>query len=248
MVVDNREVVMVGGKSPLKLTWLVIIMVMVVLLVSCSWVAPSQNVSLSPVPETSPEFKLAPRSADVIPGLTTGPGETVLTYQDLGRFVSSDPARIDNSEFPITPVEEIHLTGTPRDVDIASYRLSVVGLVDSPLALSYQELLQFASITRVVLLICPGFFVDNAEWTGVPVKSVLARAGLRPEAREVTVHSVDGYSQTFSLQDSQKDGFFLSYQVNGQILPREHGYPLRLVVEGAYGGRWAKWVDQLEIQ
>jgi len=119
-------------------------------------------------------------------------------------------------------VEEIHRTGSPRDVDINSYRLAVDGQVDQALSLSYQDLLQYAPLTRAVLLICPGFFVDNADWTGVPVKTILSEAGLKPEAREVIFHSVDGYQQYFPLQD---------------VLKTESFWPIRLMVR-LYQGAW----------
>ena len=238
---------MVDGKGSFRWTGLVIMAVVIALMVSCSGVTPSPSVQSSPVPESTPEFKPAPATAEVSPGPTTRTEPPLLSYRDLGRFVNTDPATIDNSGFPITPVEEIHRTGSPRDVDINSYRLAVDGLVDHALSLSYQDLLQYAPLTRAVLLICPGFFVDNADWTGVPVKTILSEAGLKPEAREVIFHSVDGYQQYFPLQDVLKDGVFLAYQVNGQTLPREHGYPLQLVVQGAYGSKWAKWVNRVEV-
>jgi DMSO/TMAO reductase YedYZ molybdopterin-dependent catalytic subunit len=136
----------------------------------------------------------------------------------------------------------------PPDVDIATYTLSVDGLVDSPLALSYDAILKYPAVSEVVLLICPGNFANNAEWTGVPVTTFLAAAGIKPGASEVTFYAMDQYQRTFSLQDIQQDGVFLAYKVNGQVLPKEHGYPIRLVVKGVYGAEWVKWVDHIEVK
>lgn len=239
---------MMGSKGLFIGIWLAIVVVISVLFVSCSRVIPSPAIQSPAAANSTPVTESPPVLAETTPGQTSDPEVPILTYQDLGRLTGSDPAKIDNSKFPITPVEDIHITGTTQDVDIASYNLTVDGLVDHPLALSYEELLQFTPVTRVVLLICPGAFVDNAQWTGVPVKTVLAKAGIQPEASQIFFHSTDGYDNALSLQDAQKDGVFLAYEVNGQTLPKEHGYPLRLVIEGQYGGKWVKWVNRIEVK
>ena len=155
---------------------------------------------------------------------------------------------MDNSKLPITPVEQIHLTGSAPEIDIAKYRLTVDGLVDTPLSLTYDAIMQYPTVTEVVLLICPGVFADNAQWTGVPVATILAEAGIKPQASQVTFYAADQYQVTLSLDEAQRDGVFLAHTVDGQILPKEHGYPLRLVVKGEYGSNWVKWVDHIEIK
>jgi sulfoxide reductase catalytic subunit YedY len=57
----------------------------------------------------------------------------------------------------------------------------------------------------------------------------------------------DGYSQTLSLEDATADRVFLAHEVNGETLPAEHGYPLRLVVRHQYGSKWVKWVERIEV-
>jgi DMSO/TMAO reductase YedYZ molybdopterin-dependent catalytic subunit len=159
------------------------------------------------------------------------------------------PSEFDNSELSITPTEELNRTGTPPDeIDIKEYRLIVDGLVETPLALSYDQILSYPTVTKVVLLICPGVFTDNAEWTGVPVKTILAEAGISSDATSVTFHDFDYYAKTLPLEVAQQDGVFLAHTVNGEVLPVEHGYPLRLVVEGRYGSEWVKWVQRIEVQ
>ncbi len=93
-----------------------------------------------------------------------------LSNADLQKLITGNPANIDNSKYEVTPVDELHTTGNPRQVDISEYRLVVDGLVDHPLSLSYEDLLKYPAVTETVLLICPDFFVDNAEWTGVPLE------------------------------------------------------------------------------
>ena len=156
--------------------------------------------------------------------------------------------RFDNSTLPVTPVEELHITGAAPEANIEDYRLVVDGLVETPLSLTYEAILDYPAVTEVVLLVCPGFFTDNAEWTGVPVTTILAEAGTKPEASEVTFHALGSeYKVVLPLDVVQQGGVFLAHTVNGQVLPDKHGYPLRLVVKGNYGYDWIKWVKRIEI-
>jgi DMSO/TMAO reductase YedYZ molybdopterin-dependent catalytic subunit len=166
---------------------------------------------------------------------------------DLQSLKNSNPATVDNSDLPVSSIEELHTTAPPPDIDMQQYRLVVDGLVEHPLSLTYSEILSGPSVTKVVLLICPGVFVDNAEWTGIPVSFLLQEAGVKPQAKEVAFYSVDGYSKTLSLEKAQTDGVFLAHHVNGELLPLEHGHPLRLVAEGEYGYSWVKWVNRIEV-
>ncbi len=169
------------------------------------------------------------------------------TNDDLQKLRQGNPAKIDNSEYPVTPVEELHLTGNPRQVDISQYRLIVEGLVDHPLSLSYEEIKKFPSVTETVLLICPDLFVDNAQWTGVPVATLLEAAAIQSKASEITIIGLDSYRQTLTRDDIEKGDVFLAYDVDGVQLPVEHGFPLRLVVKGRYGNIWVKWIQSIEV-
>ena len=153
-----------------------------------------------------------------------------------------DPART------LTPIEELGITGTTQDVDINKYRLPVSGLVGESLSLTYQAILGYPSVTEIVTLNCPGYFVDVAEWTGVPLMMILEEAGIKPGASQVKFYAVDGYRQTLSLEHVKKHGVFLAYEVYGQTLPPEHGYPLRLVDKGSYGSSWIKWLERIEVE
>jgi DMSO/TMAO reductase YedYZ molybdopterin-dependent catalytic subunit len=166
----------------------------------------------------------------------------------LSSLDGSELAVFDNSKLPITPIEDLHVAGSwSKTVDIADYRLTVDGLVDKPLTLTYGEIMRYPTVTHAVLLVCPNFFADNAEWTGVLVSTLLAEAGVMPQAKQVTFYALDGYQRTLSLEEVKSDGVFLAHTVDGQVLPKEHGYPLRLVVKGVFGDSWVKWVDQIKI-
>jgi len=68
------------------------------------------------------------------------------------------------------------------------------------------------------------------------------------EASRVTLHALDGYSESFEMAEIVREGVFLAHTVNGQPLPPEHGYPIRLVVSGKYGARWVKWIERIEVK
>lgn len=157
------------------------------------------------------------------------------------------PSEVDNTALPITAVEDLNRTGQPVDYDINTYRLVVDGLVENPLSLTYEDLLSRPQVTEEVLLICPGFFWDNAVWAGTPLSLILEEAGIGPEASQIRIHAGDGYSRKMALEDVNVEGVFLAYEVNGEPLPKEHGFPIRLVARHQYGNMWVKWIERIEV-
>ena len=76
-------------------------------------------------------------------------------------------------------VEGLHVTGTPVDIDIETYRLKITGEVDTPLSLSLKEIKAMEARREFVVLVCPGFFTDEGTWTGVPIADLLDLAGVK---------------------------------------------------------------------
>ena len=191
----------------------------------------------------------SPTPASIVLATPHGESTPVSGRTPLPRdLIRRDPASVDNSDLEITPVEELHTTGGPVDIDMDEYRLVVDGLVENSLRLGYEDILARPTVTEVVLLICPGVFADNAQWTGTPVSGILKEAEVTPEAKRVLFHGADGYSRGLPLEEAMNVGVFLAHTVNGQVLPREHGYPLRLVARGKYGGHWVKWLVRIEVK
>jgi DMSO/TMAO reductase YedYZ molybdopterin-dependent catalytic subunit len=223
-----------------------------VLTVSCSPViglnnqgsGESDQVELVPSESAGGQEQIEPPASQP----TEEPKTDVPTH--LSQVIGSDPVEVDNSRLPITSVEELNLTGIAPDVNVEQYRLAIDGLIETPLSLTYEEILAYPSVTEVVLLICPGFFADNAEWTGVPVTALFEEAGIKPEAKTVVFQDIAGsYRKELSLEDiTGNDSIFLAHTVDGQTLPLEHGYPLRLVAKGKYGSYWVKWVERIEVR
>ena len=151
---------------------------------------------------------------------------------------------------PIPPSQSEEPTPTQGASDTGSieeYRLIVDGLVDTRLALTYESLMRYPTVTDTVLLVCPGYFEETREWTGVPLATILAEAGIKPEASKVGFYASDGYYVVLPLKDLQREGVFLAYKVDGQTLPKDDGYPVRLVVEGYDGGSWVKFLERIEL-
>lgn len=166
-------------------------------------------------------------------------------------LIHENPAALDTANLEVTPLEHFGTMGpTDLTVDITTWRLEIGGLVKKPLRLSYSELTNLPAIEREVLLICPGFFANHGRWRGVSIKGLLERAELDPAAARVSIEAkARGHkSAGFPLADVLSGKVFLAYQVNGQALPRKHGFPLRLVAEDYYGSDWVKYVDAIRVE
>lgn len=141
----------------------------------------------------------------------------------------------------------------PR-VDVTDWRLRVGGMVDRPFSLDYEELLAMDSVEEPVTLQCVsnevgGDLVGNAVWQGVPLASLLERAGVGDGAEQVFSRSADGWTCGFPTTAIDGDRVALvAYAMNGRRLPVEHGFPARLVVSGLYGYVSAtKWLTSIEL-
>jgi DMSO/TMAO reductase YedYZ molybdopterin-dependent catalytic subunit len=164
--------------------------------------------------------------------------------------------------------------GIPR-LDPARWRLHVGGLVERCLSLSLGQLRAMRSASLIVTLECAGNgraglqppapgeqwglgAVSTAEWTGVPLVEILGRAGITAEAREIVFRGVDRgstgetadpvrFERSLSVIDARHSESLLAYAMNGEPLPIEHGYPLRLIVPCWYAVASVKWLTEIEV-
>lgn len=158
----------------------------------------------------------------------------------------------------ITPNSDFYRIDTalaPPTIDPAQWRLNVTGLVDRPVELTFDELLAMGLDEHAVTLTCVsnpvgGTLVGSALWWGVPVRDVLRMAGPRPGADMVLSRSVDGFTASTPLESLTDDAVdaILAVAMNGEPLPIEHGFPVRMVVPGLYGYVSAtKWLTELKV-
>jgi DMSO/TMAO reductase YedYZ molybdopterin-dependent catalytic subunit len=134
-----------------------------------------------------------------------------------------------------------------------SWRLRVHGMVDRPVTLTFDELLRRPLVERDITLTCVsnqvgGPYAGNARWLGARLADLLHEAGLRPGADQLVSRSTDGMTlgtPTAAVLDGRDA--LLAVGMNGEPLPVEHGFPVRMVVPGLYGYVSAcKWIVDLE--
>jgi DMSO/TMAO reductase YedYZ molybdopterin-dependent catalytic subunit len=235
---------------------LLISVLCVALLVSCQatpvapTATPAATAAATATALSTPRPTISARPAE-IPPTPPGPTPTPLKVSIDGREVSVSqllPTRVDNSALPVTRIEELHFTGEDPGFDTETWQLKIDGLVERPLTLNYADILARPVVTEVVLLVCPGVFADNAEWSGTPLGPILQEAGIKPGAKEVRLVGGDFYTYILDLDQALAEGAFLAYRVNGQNLPSAHGFPVRLVVRNEYGWAWVKWLTNITVR
>ena len=140
-------------------------------------------------------------------------------------------------------------------VDVATWSLRIHGLVDRETTLTYAELVELPMFEQYVTIACVsievgGGLVGNAKWTGVRLRDVLAIAGVQASATQLVGRSVDGWTAgmpTSWVMDPEREPM-IAVKMNDELLPRNHGFPARLIVPGLYGYVSAtKWLADLEL-
>jgi DMSO/TMAO reductase YedYZ molybdopterin-dependent catalytic subunit len=213
----------------------------------------------------------------VLPALAQG--EVLVPFTDFPATFNPTPAPdrrlLDTRtiEGPITPKDKFFTTqhyGHPA-VDGATYRLKVSGLVDRPLQLSLDDLRSMGSTDLIAGFECSGNrrpaqgLIGNGRWTGVPLRTVLNRANLKPEAREIVFFGADKgkeevefraqkyeveqqYGRSMPRDKAIAPEPFLAFALNGEPLTVHQGFPLRLLVPGWYGAPNVKWLAEIHAQ
>lgn len=153
-----------------------------------------------------------------------------------------------------TPLDTFYIQsygGTPR-VDPSTWRLRVEGLVERPLTLSLEEIRALPSREFTWTLECisnppGGNLIGNQRWRGTPLVPLLERAGMHAAATHVLWQAADGYSTALPLERVLHPDTMLVYEMAGQPLPPEHGFPLRVLIPGHYGQKMPKWLTRIVL-
>jgi DMSO/TMAO reductase YedYZ molybdopterin-dependent catalytic subunit len=149
----------------------------------------------------------------------------------------------------LDPIKSIRLNaikGT-QHIEADTYSIAIDGLVNNPKKYSYNDLLNRASLKKVVTLHCVEGWDATALWEGVMVKGLLDEAGVKPGAKTVIFYAQDGDSSSFTMDDIRNQFFLLAYKINDVLLTAEHGYPSRLVAAEKWGYKWIKWITRIEL-
>ena len=177
---------------------------------------------------------------------------------------------------PITPNNAFfvryHLAGVPLDIDPDKFTLEIKGKVDHPLKLSLKDIKKLPAVELTAVNQCSGnsrgFFdprvaggqlgngaMGNARWRGVPLKTVLDKAGVQGAAKQITMNGMDGpvmdttpdFVKALDIDHARDGEVMLAYGMNGEDLPVLNGFPLRLIVPGYYGTYWVKHLNEITV-
>lgn len=187
-----------------------------------------------------PENIVLPAAADTIAPLPAGLDRTVPGITPF-----------------ITPNRDFYRVDTRLDVpivDSSSWSLTIDGMVDRPFTVGFDDLLAMPLVERDITLTCVsnsvgGPYVGGARWLGVPLTDLLDRAGVQSRADQILSTDVGGMtiSTPLALATDGRDAL-VAIGMNGVPLPREHGFPARMVIPGLYGFISAtKWVTRMTL-
>nr|MBA3240986.1 molybdopterin-dependent oxidoreductase [Acidobacteriota bacterium] len=155
----------------------------------------------------------------------------------------------------VTPNERFYVVTknvVDPDVSPSLWRLEVTGLVEQPQTFRFEDLTAMPAITQETTLRCisnevGGGLMSNAVWKGVSLRSLIERAKPRQGVVEVMLHGVDNYTDTFAFEKALDPTTLVVYEMNGQPLAQNHGYPVRVIVPGLFGEKNVKWVTRIEL-
>jgi DMSO/TMAO reductase YedYZ molybdopterin-dependent catalytic subunit len=232
------------------------------LAVGPAWAGGSVELPLPGGPDERPLTTSFPEKGEMILQRTRPPLlETPLEVFDKGIFTP-------NEQFFV----RWHWAVIPEEVDVAAFRLAVRGHVNAPLSLSMADVLALPRFEIAAINQCSGnsrgFFqprvtggqwangaMGNAKWTGVRLRDVLDRAGVKAGAVAVRFNGLDqpvvdgapDFMKSLDIDHARDGEVMLAYQMNGAQLPLLNGFPLRLVVPGWYSTYWVKMLNDIEV-
>ena len=154
----------------------------------------------------------------------------------------------------ITSNEEfyrIDINTRPPVIDGQSWQLQVGGLFQNARNLTIDDLMAFPAVTQPITLSCisnrvGGDLIGTSYWTGLRLRDLLEELRLMPEAGALYVEAEDGFYETIIAEDMLDERTLLVYGMNGETLPVEHGFPLRIYIANRYGMKQPKWITSME--
>jgi sulfite dehydrogenase (cytochrome) subunit A len=165
-----------------------------------------------------------------------------------------------------------HLANIPLDIDPETFSIDIKGTVDKPLKFSLADIKKLPATEIVAVNQCSGnsrgFMtprvaggqiangaMGNARWKGVPLKTVLDKAGVQAKSKQVVFAGMDGpvfdktpdFAKALDIDHARDGEVMLAYAMNGKDLPFLNGFPLRLIVPGYYGTYWVKHLNEITV-
>jgi DMSO/TMAO reductase YedYZ molybdopterin-dependent catalytic subunit len=199
-------------------------------------------------------FRRTPQAAPPMPSATKVPElhidpMTPLSADETLNITGLSPFYTPNADF-----YRVDTALVLPEVPTSSWQLRIHGMVDKPMVLSYDDLIQLPMIDRDITLTCVseavgGNYIGNARWQGTLLAPLLRKAGIQSGAQQIVMRDVHGMTigvATEPVMDGRDS--MLAVGMNGQVLPQAHGFPVRVVVPGLYGYVSAtKWVTDMEF-
>jgi DMSO/TMAO reductase YedYZ molybdopterin-dependent catalytic subunit len=143
----------------------------------------------------------------------------------------------------------ISIFGKPKNFNTAHYKLKITGLVDKETEFLYQDILSLPHVEKQFDIHCvDGWSYLGPVFEGIYPYKLLEVTKPKNDARFVLVKSIDGYTTNLSLEFLKSEKALLAFKMNGKEMSLENGYPLRLVVDGKYAYKDAKWVVEFELR
>ncbi len=147
-----------------------------------------------------------------------------------------------------------HVSKNSQDPVVSrnGWTLSVEGSVDKPYTLTYADLVAMPTIERYLNLSCisnpvGGGLIGAAKWKGIPLASLLQRAGVKSSAQRVIFKAADDYTDSITVETAMHSYNLLATSMNGVDLPDDHGAPARLLIPGIYGMKNVKWLNTIIV-
>ena len=155
-----------------------------------------------------------------------------------------------SSVVPTNGSWRIYTVASMPNIDAATYRLRIDGLVRRPKAFTLADLRAMPRAEQVSDFHCvTGWSVRNVRWGGVRLHEVLDRAGALESAKALTFVSAESpYTDSLTLEQALLPDVMLAYEMDGKPLSRPHGAPVRLVMPQMYGYKSVKWVDHVDVR
>jgi len=135
-----------------------------------------------------------------------------------------------------------------KDVDLSTYRLKFFGAVENPIEITYEQFVSMAKDRTVADFHCvTTWSVKDISWEGIKTKELFKMIKPKKEAKFVMAHCLEGYTTNFPIDYLYDEASMLAYKMNGEIIPKRHGFPIRLVIPSLYAWKSAKYLTALEF-
>jgi DMSO/TMAO reductase YedYZ molybdopterin-dependent catalytic subunit len=222
---------------------------------------------LAPAPEETPpgsainlltRRQVLVRSVLGFAALAVGAGAIFgLTRTPTSQAAGRRGGRVGNGGLPpeITPTDDFyHISKNFVDpkVEEEGWSLQIGGMVERPYTLTLAEIKAMPAVSDYRTLSCisnevGGDLISNAGWKGVRLKDLLERAGVKPGAVDVALSTRDGYTESFPIEKALDPDVLAVYEMNGERLRDDHGFPLRLLVPDIFGMKNVKWLTRVDV-